>query len=467
MSEDKDIEVINPASNITIAVLDDDSTLCRYIVKVLMRGGFNVTGFTDSDKCLEHCKENSPDIAIVDLVMPKQDGFSILEQIKSMGLGTDVIIITGFAEKKIALEALRLGAFDLLEKPFDDLHLIETIKRTVKYKSALKEINRISRQLSTISEREAERWGIKALIGTSGAITNIVGDIRLLQKAENTPVLVTGESGTGKELVARAIHFGSGRSANPFIPVNCAAIPRELAESLLFGHVKGSFSGAVTDQKGVFVNADGGSVFLDEIGDMPYELQAKLLRIIEDGVVYPVGGAKGKKVNVRAIAATNCDLKNKIRDKTFREDLFYRISAYSIKIPALRERKEDIPSLIEYFMERLCREMNIKKAVIDPEVMKTIQTYAFPGNVRELKNMVERVLITKKDEALTAEDFVRFEADHHASSGDKAADDVPLNLREAEKYLIKRALDKTKGNISAAATLLGISRARLYRKIPS
>jgi len=467
MDEKVNLEAVNPAASVTTVVLDDDSTLCRYIVKVLSRAGFNVNGFTDADACLAHCKENSPDIAIVDLVMPKHDGFSILEKIKTMGLGTDVIIITGYAEKKIALEALRLGAFDLLEKPFDDLHLIETIKRTVKYKSALKEINRISLQLSTVSEREAERWGIKALIGRSSAINNIVGDIRLLQKAENIPVLITGESGTGKELVARAIHFGSGRSSNPFIPVNCAAIPRELAESMLFGHVKGSFSGAVSDQKGVFVNADGGSVFLDEIGDMPYELQAKLLRIIEDGVVYPVGGSQGKRVNVRAIAATNCDLKNKIRDKAFREDLFYRISAYSITIPALRERSEDIPALIEYFMERLCREMNIKKTEIDAEVMKKIREYRFPGNVRELKNMVERALIARKDSALTIEDFVRFDADHRSAPADKPAEEIPLNLREAETYLIKRALDKTKGNISAAATLLGISRARLYRKIPS
>jgi DNA-binding NtrC family response regulator len=289
-------------------------------------------------------------------------------------------------------------------------------------------------------------------------------------------VLITGESGTGKELVARAVHFGSARAKGPFVPVNCVAIPSELAESMFFGHVRGAFTGATMDRKGFFESAHGGTLFLDEIGDMPALLQAKLLRVLEDGFITPLGSTRERKVDVRIVAATNADLETHIQSGTFRRDLYFRLAQFPVDLPALRERPEDIPLLARHFMQLFSQEMGITTPSLDPAALKMLSRHSFPGNVRELKNVIERALIESGGEPVRAHHIhlgktVSVAAAPHrsepafASDEDDSVDELPLNLEAAENLLIKRALAVTQGNIAEAARRLGINRTRIYRKL--
>jgi transcriptional regulator with GAF, ATPase, and Fis domain len=323
-----------------------------------------------------------------------------------------------------------------------------------------------------ISQREAERWGIPGFVGTSPLIKNVLRDIQLLQNSNSTSVLVTGESGTGKELVARALHFGSGRAQGPFVPVNCSAVPAELAESQFFGHAKGAFTGANTDRKGHFQLAHGGTLFLDEIGDMPLDLQAKLLRVLEDGVVVPVGADQGQPVDVRVVSATNADLQASVEAGTFRQDLYFRLAAFPVSVPPLRQRPEDIPLLVDHFVALLAGEMGFQRTTPDAAAVTQLQSYPFPGNIRELKNIVERALLESAGGEIRVEHLhiVRPSASQSSSVASESkiaptpqAEHLPLNLVEAEKVLIRRALEETEGNIAAAARLLGTNRPRLYR----
>jgi len=303
-------------------------------------------------------------------------------------------------------------------------------------------------------------------------------DIRKLHHTGTMSVLITGESGTGKELIARAIHYGGPRAKGPFIPVNCSAIPPDLAESTLFGHVRGAFTGANTDRKGYFELANGGTLFLDEIGDMPLELQAKLLRVLEDGCVIPVGGMYEKHVDVRILAATNVDIQTKIRENAFREDLYYRLAVFTVIVPPLRDRKEDIPLLAHHFLKVFAAEMGMEMPPLSQDGFAVLESYHFPGNVRELKNIIERALIESGGARIQPQ-HLRFihtsavsltsagtEVTTSATPGKEAATlNLPLNLQQAEAFLIKRALRQTEGNMSETARLLGINRTKLYRKI--
>ena len=331
-------------------------------------------------------------------------------------------------------------------------------------------LERADEQLAVLSGLEAERWNLAGLVGGSRHIRRVVEDIRRLQAFTRTSVLITGESGTGKELVARAIHFDSQRSQGPFIPVNCVAIPAELAESLLFGHVKGAFTGAVSDRKGYFELAHGGTLFLDEIGDMPVSLQVKLLRVLEDGCVTPVGANQSRTVDVRIVAATNADLDARIEAGTFRQDLFFRLARYRVNTPALRERPEDVPILALHFLRLFAAEMGLRPPALTPPALEALQRHDFPGNVRELKNVIERALIESGGDAIRPEHLglpaVRERpAPASHSSRRAAADALPLNLAAAEDFLIQRALQETGGNIADAARLLGVHRTRIYRKL--
>jgi DNA-binding NtrC family response regulator len=298
-----------------------------------------------------------------------------------------------------------------------------------------------------------------------------VEDIDRLHQFANTSVLITGESGTGKELIARAIHFGSTRARAPFIPVNCAAIPAELAESMLFGHAKGAFTGATTRHRGYFQMASTGTIFLDEIGDMPPALQAKLLRVLEDAMVTPVGSSEALKVDVRVIAASNARLQERIAAETFREDLYFRLARFTVTAPPLRDRLEDIPLLAFHFLRLFAAEMGIKAPLLGQEAMDALTAYDFPGNVRELKNIIERALIESGENIILPKHlrFMRRSAPPSlpAPSGNKnvLAASLPLNLAEAEEILIQRALQETGGNIASAARLLGVHRTRIYRKL--
>ncbi|MBI2503859.1 MAG: sigma-54-dependent Fis family transcriptional regulator [Candidatus Latescibacteria bacterium] len=289
-----------------------------------------------------------------------------------------------------------------------------------------------------------------------------------MQENPATSVLITGESGTGKELIARAIHFGSARREGPFVPVNCAAIPADLVESALFGHLKGAFTGADADRMGYFELAHEGTLFLDEIGDMPSELQAKLLRVLEDGQVWRVGAREGRAVEVRVLAATNGNLQKKIQTGSFRQDLYFRLARFTVEAPPLRERKEDIPLLAQHFLQLFAREMGIEAPELSTTVLELLSSYSFPGNVRELKNIIERALIESSGDEIRPQNLYL-----HPEVGGTSAPAVvevsdsaiPLNLEQAELWLIKRALAQTEGNISEAARLLGTNRTRIYRAL--
>jgi DNA-binding NtrC family response regulator len=331
-------------------------------------------------------------------------------------------------------------------------------------------LEKADEKLSLISDLETSRWNLAGLVGGSRQIQKIVEDIDRLHQYANTSVLITGESGTGKELIARAIHFGSSRAKAPFVPVNCAAIPGESAESMLFGHAKGAFSGATSNHRGYFQMADTGTIFLDEIGDMPLALQAKLLRVLEDAIVTPVGSSGQHKVDVRVIAASNARLQERIAAGAFREDLYFRLARFTVTAPPLRDRLEDVPLLSFHFLRLFAAEMGIKAPLLTQEALAALAAYDFPGNVRELKNIIERALI-ESGESVILPKHLRFmqrsaPSTNSAPPANKAAvaASLPLNLAEAEEILIQRALQETGGNIASAARLLGVHRTRIYRK---
>ena len=455
---------------VTVAFVDDDPGPGKLVARHLKKIRCKVDLYRDPAVCLAALTETPVEILITDLRMPGMDGLELLQKIKEQSPATEVIIATGAADKDAAIRAVRLGAFDLFEKPINADELIASVKRTIRYETAVKDRDRFASQLAFISEREAKQWGIDAFVGRSRAMTDVIGEIRLLQKNDSASVLVLGESGTGKELVARAIHSGGGRSDRPFVPINCSAIPDNLAESQLFGHVKGAFTGASSDKKGAFELAHEGTLFLDEIGDMLPTIQAKLLRVLEDGMVERVGATKGIAVDIRIVAATNADLPAKIQAGDFRTDLFHRLSTFTIALPPLRERQEDIPLLVQHFAEALSVEMGLAYGGVSRKVLDVFRAYAFPGNVRELRNMVECALIRSEGRPLEPH---HVQLPGHAAVGgggaarapEVAADDMPLNLKEVEKIAVRRAMAAADGNVSAAARMLGIGRTKLYRML--
>jgi DNA-binding NtrC family response regulator len=406
-----------------------------------------------------------------------------------------VIFITGRDEPDAIVEGFRAGGVDYVVKPFHSeevlarlrthLALHELTRRLEARSAELGEANEKLRheialrrdaesarddageRLSLMAAREEERWGIQGFIGRSQLVTSVVESVRRV-RGVLTSVLITGESGTGKELIARAVHFGGARAAQAFVPVNCSAIPAELAESVFFGHRRGAFTGADRDRKGCFELAHRGTLFLDEVGDMPAPLQAKLLRVLESGTFTTVGGEREQRADVRIVAATNVDLEAKVRDGRFRQDLYYRLARFTVRTPPLRERVEDIPLLAEHFIRVLSREMARRPPSLRDDALERLQQYEFPGNVRELKNVIERALIESAGSPVGPEHLglpsaPRPSAKPAARRG--VAEDLPLNLEAAERALIDRALAESGGNVALAARLLGVPRMRIYRRL--
>jgi DNA-binding NtrC family response regulator len=364
---------------------------------------------------------------------------------------------------------LRTRNAELLET---NERLAQEIRRREQAEDALQDADA---QLHLLNNREAERWNVAGLIGRSATLGRILSDIRRLHQFGATSVLLTGESGTGKELIARAIHFGGPRAKAPFIPVNCVAVPEDLAESLFFGHTRGAFTGATADRKGYFELAHGGTLFLDEVGDMPLFLQAKLLRVLEDGLVTPIGATKERRVDVRIVAATNVDLPAKIAAGAFRQDLYFRLARFIVPAPPLRERPEDVPILASHFLQRFATEMGLRPPVMNAAALDRLRNYSFPGNVRELKNIIERALIESNGGQICPK-HLHLMASSPAPARPPAAETpapapapagapMPLNLEEMESVLLQRALAQTGGNIAEAARLLGVHRTRIYRKL--
>jgi len=484
-----------------ILLVDDVPANLTVLTAALEPRGYEIFAAADGAKALQIAAKAKPDLILLDILMPGLDGLETCRRLKQLETTRDipVIFITARGETENVVEGFRAGGVDYVVKPFqaDEVfnrvatHLrlsrltrelreknraLETrtaeltseIERRQKIETALQ---RADDKLATFSDLEASRGNITGLVGDSTPLKKIVGEIQRLRQFPNTSVLITGESGTGKELVARAIHFDSARAKAPFVPVNCVAIPAELAESILFGHVKGSFTGATADRKGCFELADGGTLFLDEVGDMPASLQVKLLRVLEDGQVTPVGAAESKKVDVRVIAATNADLAARIAAGIFRHDLFFRLARYTVATPPLRDRLDDVLLLAAHYLKVFAAEMGRPAPGLSQAAAQALQAYHFPGNIRELKNIIERALIESGGETILPEHLHLLRGAggavapvNSAAKRDLAAA-LPLNLAEAEEVLIQRALDEAGGNIAEAARLLGVNRTRIYRKL--
>jgi nitrogen regulation protein NR(I) len=463
-----------------ILIVDDDSSM-RYSLNRMLEGqGLLVSSAKNGTEALERFFAENPDLVIMDIKMPGQSGLEVLRAIKERDPKALVILMTAFGTTETAIEAMKFGAFDYILKPFDIPEMRGLVERALGVSGMMKKM------VSYPDRPEAEVAG-EAIVGSSPAMQPIYKMIGQVAPTGVT-VLLRGESGTGKELVARAIYHHSDRADKPFLPVNCAAIPETLLESELFGHEKGAFTGALTRRIGKFEQCNGGTLFLDEIGDMTPATQAKILRVLQDQQFERLGGTERITVDVRLIVATNKDLEKAMRDGSFRQDLYYRLKVVALHLPPLRERPEDIPELVRYFLQRFGPQINRNVQEIAPRALEKLMRHRWPGNVRELENGVQRALVVAKGNTLLAEDFsleglepeisgpqeqMDFEerlqllmepvfkelADHSKRSLD------PDLMSAVEKILIKRALQEKKGNQVQAAILLGISRNTLRSKI--
>lgn len=439
-----------------ILLIDDDQSLRRVIEYSLVENGFAVRPAESGEEGLAFFQKEPFDAVITDITMPGMSGMEVLEKVRMADPGLPVIIITAYGTIESAVSAMKQGAFDYITKPFNRDELRITLDRALKMRRLEKENVRLRAEV-------IDRYRFDAIVGGSEKIREVIALAGRVAPSEAT-VLVTGESGTGKELLARGIHFSSGRAEGPFIAVNCAAIPENLIESELFGHMKGSFTGAVRDKEGKFELADGGTIFLDEIGDLRIDLQAKILRALQERTVDRVGGVKQVDLDVRVIAATNRDLERDVREGNFREDLYYRLSVVILHMPPLRERKDDIPLLAEHFLKKFSPKGS--DIPLAPDALAILSSYGWPGNVRELENVMERASILKRGDTITTADLPEKLSRRTAGAAAILLNlpDEGLSLEELEKDLIHKALDKHKGNQTRAAEYLRITRPTLiYR----
>jgi DNA-binding NtrC family response regulator len=516
-----------------IMVVDDHHSNLISISQALETYHCNLKMVPDGLQAIRLAEEWAPDLILLDVLMPKMDGFEVCRYLKKNPQTQDIpiIFVTAKYETNYIVEGLLCGGVDYIVKPFQVNELLTRLKTHLQMSRLARALSKKNNELLQVNQRlEAEIMlrrqaegdlkiadsqlssigshtpavHAEAMIGGSRMLKTILNKVRALSFAQRTYVIIMGESGAGKEMVARAIHEMRGLHKRPFIPVNCSAIPAGLAESLFFGHKRGSFTGATRDRKGFFELANKGTLFLDEIGEMPLELQAKLLRVLEDGRFIPVGASEEKKSSVSIVSATNVDLKMAVQRGEFREDLYYRLAQFNIVVPPLRERPEDIQSLSEFFLQRYGAEMGLKNPYITPEAARAMKGYSFPGNVRELKNLMERALLESEGRPITLE-HLHFShgphskpisstsaqrlslleepnkshtslpyspgpatsPNHHLNSGAGDSPRESWNLKDREEAWIRETLLRTDGNYTKAAALLGISRSTLHRKMSS
>ena len=452
-----------------VLIVDDNETMRSGITLVVERMGHEAIAAGSGPEGLARLKEQPFDLVVTDYRMEEMNGIEVLEAVKEQFPDTDVIIITAYGTIEIAVEAMKKGAVDFITKPFPPEALRLKVDKVMEYRAARQERERLGEENRYLREEIGGRFNFGEIVGQSTPMQDIMGTVSKVAVTDSS-VLIYGESGTGKELVARAIHYQSNRQDGPFVKVNCGALSRDLVESELFGHERGAFTGAVRQKKGKFELAEGGTIFLDEIGDIPLETQIKLLRVLQEKQFDRVGGEQTLTADVRVVAATNQMLRDMVGSGTFREDLFYRLEVIPLHLPPLRARKEDIPELVAHFLSKKCGEMNLPPKRLTDEAVAALENYLWPGNVRELENVIERTIVLADGEEVGARDLpLTFEDDHsrRAPPADLSPGQIPLNqmLDDLERDLIGRAMEQADRVKTRAAEILGIKTSALYYKL--
>ena len=442
-----------------ILVIDDEENMRHMLAVLLEKEGYQVANAGDGKEGLELALENFYDIILCDLKMPVMDGMAFLENFQDTQLESTVIVMSAYGTLDTAIEAMKNGAYDYVSKPFKPDEILLTLKKA-------EERERLRKENRLLQQSIRESFSFAQMIGRSSAMQDIFATIEKVADYKTT-VLITGESGTGKELIAQAIHHNSSRADKPLVTVNCGAIPETLLESELFGHKKGSFTDAVRDKTGLFQEAHGGSIFLDEIGELPRKLQVKLLRVLQEEEIKRVGETQSVKIDIRVMAATIKDLAEEVEAGRFRDDLYYRINVLHVAVPPLRDRLEDIPLLIQHFIDKTSKRLDLEIDGVSPTARRLIQRYRWPGNVRELENVIERAIVMADGRTIGLKDLPPYL--QQAQSSDMLIDDDNLSIKEGsrrlEKTLIQKALEKTGGNRTQAAKILEISHPALLYKI--
>jgi two-component system response regulator AtoC len=443
-----------------ILIVDDEESFRNVLTVILKKEGYEVEGAANGEEGLKKIFDSAFDHILCDIRMPQMDGLEFLQESKKRGEESPIIMMSAYGTVDTAIEAMKLGAYDYISKPFRPDEIILTLKKA-------EERERLRKENELLKREVRKEYSFENIVSKNEKMIKLFEIIRKVAPYKST-ILITGESGTGKELVARALHYSSDREKMLFVPVNCGAIPENLLESELFGHVKGAFTDAIRTKKGLFEEADEGTIFLDEIGELPSQLQVKLLRVLQDGEIRRVGESKSIRIDVRIVAATVKDLVREVNEGRFREDLFYRLNVLHLNLPPLRERKEDIPLLVRHFINKYNQVLNKQVKDVDPKALESLMNYKWSGNVRELENTIERALVLTDEEKIDLEylplGIQNFQNDVPVVPIVEEEYSIKKTSRFMEMSLIKKALKKTKGNHTQAARLLEIShRALLYK----
>ena len=441
-----------------ILIIDDDSAVRSSLSFMLKRAGYEAQVVPGPWEAIEVVRTVAPDLILMDmnftLSTTGEEGLTLLKQVKVFRPDTPVILMTAWGSIQLAVQGMQAGAFDFIPKPWNNAALLQRIETALELSTAPKET----------TQEQNDAFNRNHIIGRSQGLTDVLNTIARIAKT-NASVLITGESGTGKELIAEAIHINSQRAKHPFVKVNLGGISQSLFESEMFGHKKGAFTDASADRTGRFEMADKGTIFLDEIGDLDLSCQVKLLRVLQDQTFEVLGDSRPRKTDIRVVSATNADLRKMVNERTFREDLFYRVNLITVKLPALRERREDIPSLVRHFADRQAETNGLPRTEFSADAMQFLSRLPYPGNIRELKNLVERTILVSGKPTLDASDFDAQYIRHNDQKAAESTSFIGMTLDEIERQTILQALERHKGNLSQVAMALGISRAALYRRL--
>lgn len=441
-----------------ILIIDDDSAVRSSLSFMLKRAGYEAQVVPGPREAIEVVRTVAPDLILMDmnftLSTTGEEGLTLLKQVKVFRPDTPVILMTAWGSIQLAVQGMQAGAFDFIPKPWNNAALLQRIETALELSTAPKET----------TQEQNDAFNRNHIIGRSQGLTDVLNTIARIAKT-NASVLITGESGTGKELIAEAIHINSRRAKHPFVKVNLGGISQSLFESEMFGHKKGAFTDASADRTGRFEMADKGTIFLDEIGDLDLSCQVKLLRVLQDQTFEVLGDSRPRKTDIRVVSATNADLRKMVNERTFREDLFYRINLITVKLPALRERREDIPLLVRHFADRQAETNGLPRTEFSADAMQFLSRLPYPGNIRELKNLVERTILVSGKPTLDASDFDAQYIRHNDQKAVESTSFIGMTLDEIERQTILQALERHKGNLSQVAMALGISRAALYRRL--